>query len=980
MKNWLLFLAICCIGARLQAQRVKYNFNTDWKLITGDDSACIDPGYNDQKWKQVTLPHAWNEDDAFKKDIADLSTGIAWYRKKFSVPDRFPQQKVFIEFEGARQAAQVYINGQYAGMHENGVTAFGFDITPFLIRGKTNTIAVRTDNSWEYREKASNTKFQWIDKNFNANYGGLCKNVYLHITGPVYQTLPLYKSLGTTGTYIYPSSINISQHKATINVETQVRNESGTEQTLQLKVIVTDPKGKAALLMLSEPASLAPGDTKIIHTSATAANLQFWSWGYGYLYTVESSLLVNGKTVDVVTAQTGFRKTAFKDGMTYLNDRVIQVHGYAQRTSNEWPAIGMSVPAWLSDYSNKLIVQSNGNLVRWMHITPWKQDIESCDRVGLMQAMPAGDAEKDVEGVRWEQRKSVMRDAIVYNRNNPSIIFYECGNENISEAHMREMKAIRDSFDINGGRAIGSREMLDSKESEYGGEMLYINKSAKQPVWAMEYSRDEGLRKYWDDYSPPYHKDGDGPLYKNAPANEYNRNQESHAIENVVRWYEYWKERPGTGKRVSSGGVNIIFSETNTHHRGAENYRRSGEVDALRLPKENFYAHQVMWNGWVDVEKEGIHIIGHWNYTNNTKKTIYVVSTAEKVELFVNNRSLGFGQQSNHFLFSFPDVQWQSGKIRAVGYSANGQPTCEQTKKTSGPAYAIRLKSFTHPKGAQANGHDLILAEVEVVDKEGNRCPLAMDTIHFALTGAAEWRGGMAQGPENFILSKDLLVECGVNRVLIRTSTKAGPIKLTAVATGLKGSSLQWQSVAVPVKNGLSTLLPSYGLSGDLQRGPTPATPSFKISRIPVGIINATAGSHADSAFASYDDNEMTDWYNNGKMGTAWIEYELEKTSTVTEVNLKLNNFRTKSYPIRILVDGQEIYRGNTAKSLGYFLAICKPATGKKLRIELINAAEVVTDNGTEISGKKPDDGVTRNDAGTRDRLSIIEVEIYSSK
>jgi beta-galactosidase/beta-glucuronidase len=145
--------------------------------------------------------------------------------------------------------------------------------------------------------------------------------------------------------------------------------------------------------------------------------------------------------------------------MVYLNDRVIQMKGYAQRTSNEWPAIGMSVPAWLSDYSNKLMVESNANLVRWMHVTPWKQDVESCDRVGLMQAMPAGDAEKDVTGRRWEHRTELMRDAIIYNRNNPSILFYESGNESISEEHMSEMKAIRDTYDPYGGRAIGSREM-----------------------------------------------------------------------------------------------------------------------------------------------------------------------------------------------------------------------------------------------------------------------------------------------------------------------------------------------------------------------------------------------------------------------------------------------------------------------------------------------------------------------------------------
>lgn len=51
---------------------------------------------------------------------------------------------------------------------------------------------------------------------------------------------------------------------------------------------------------------------------------------------------------------------------------------------------------------------------------PWKQDVESCDRVGLMQMLPAGDAEKDVEGRRWEHRKDLMRDAMIYYRNSPS--------------------------------------------------------------------------------------------------------------------------------------------------------------------------------------------------------------------------------------------------------------------------------------------------------------------------------------------------------------------------------------------------------------------------------------------------------------------------------------------------------------------------------------------------------------------------------
>ena len=573
MKKILFLIPCILLSLAIQAQREKYNFNPGWKVFVGDNADAYKNDFDDSYWKNITLPYAWNEDDAFKKDIVDLSTGIAWYRKHFKIPLSSKDQKVFIEFEGIRQAGDFYINGKHIGLHENGVTAFGFDITELVKFGnEENIIAARINNDWDYKEKATGTKYQWEDKNFNANYGGLNKNVFLHLTNKVYQTLPLFANLQTTGVYVYADNFNIKERSASIHAESEIKNESSQLQQVQYEVKVFDLSNKLVKNFTGENIPVAVGETKTIKAAASITGLNFWSWGYGYLYTVETILKINGKPIDAVKIKTGFRKTAFENGMLYLNERVIQVHGYAQRTSNEWPAIGLSVPAWLSDYSNRLMVESNANLVRWMHITPWKQDVESCDRVGLMQAMPAGDAERDVDGIRWEQRKAVMRDAIIYNRNNPSIIFYECGNENISEPHMKEMRAIRNLYDPNGGRAIGSREMLDSKEAEYGGEMLYVNKSAKFPVWAMEYSRDEGLRKYWDDYSPPYHKDGDGPLYRNQPAKEYNRNQESHAIENIIRWYDFWKERPGTGKRVSNGGVNIIFSETNTHHRGEENY------------------------------------------------------------------------------------------------------------------------------------------------------------------------------------------------------------------------------------------------------------------------------------------------------------------------------------------------------------------------------------------------------------------------
>ncbi|MEK7723278.1 MAG: sugar-binding domain-containing protein, partial [Acidobacteriota bacterium] len=750
-------LIFFCIVSIAEA-RATYNFNSDWRLFVGDAKGAEAPNFDDSSWKIVTTPNAWNEDDAFKKDIVDLSTGIAWYRKHFKLPANSTNKKVFLEFEGIRQAGEFYLNGKFIGLHENGITAIGYDISDLLKPGE-NVVAVRINNDWDYKEKSSGDKFQWSDRNFNANYGGINKNVFLHISDKVYQTFPLYTNLGTTGVYVYATDFDIKNKSAKITAESEVKNESATAKNINYEVTIKELSGKLVKKINGGQLTIQPNETRKISASSLVNNLEFWSWGYGYLYDVTTTLKIDNKEVDSVTTRTGFRKTEFGNGLFKLNDRTLQVKGYAQRTTNEWIALGSPVPAWLSDFSNKLMVESNANLVRWMHTTPAKQDVESCDRVGLLQAMPAGDAEKDVEGRRWVQRTEVMRDAVIYNRNNPSIIFYESGNESISEPHMAEMKAIRDKYDPRGGRAAGSREMLDSKVAEYGGEMLYINKSAKHPMWATEYSRDEGLRKYWDEFSPPYHKDGDGPLYKGADASTYNRNQDSHAIENIVRWFDYWEARPGTGKRVSSGGVNIIFSDTNTHYRGAENYRRSGEVDAVRLQKDGFYAHQVMWDGWVETEKPRTHIIGHWNYRDGVKKNVYVVSSAEKVELFVNGKSLGFGEQSSRFLYTFKNIDWKSGEIKAVGYDKNSKEITSAIKKTAGEAVAIRLTPRTSPNGLVANSHDIALVDVEAVDKDGNRNPIALNLINFELSGEGEWRGGIAQGKDNYILSKSLPVE-----------------------------------------------------------------------------------------------------------------------------------------------------------------------------------------------------------------------------
>ena len=997
MKKRFAFIAVFSLvvistyAAEAVTERKKFNFNPGWKVFVGDPRQAWQENFDDSEWKAVTLPYAWNEDDAFRLAIDEIATGVAWYRKTFELPAGETGKKVFLEFEGLRQAGTVYVNGEELILHENGVMAFGIDVTDVVRFGEPNVIAVRTDNSWGYREKATGTAYQWNNKNFNVPYGGITKNVILHLTADIYQTLPLYSNLGTRGVYIYSDHIDITRGTAVIHAESEVKNESTRARRIQYEVTVTDMEGKTVGVFSGRTVTVQPGETVTLKASKQLSGLNFWSWGYGYLYAVTTTLKENGKAFDAVTTRTGFRKTEFVAGEIKLNDRVLQMKGYAQRTSNEWPAVGTNVPAWLSDYSNSLIVKGNGNFVRWMHVTPCKQDIESADRVGLIQVMPAGDAEKDVQGRQWEQRMELMRDAIIYNKNNPSILFYECGNESISREHMAEMKELRDRYDPHGGRAIGSREMLDIDIAEWGGEMLYINKSAKHPMFATEYCRNEGLRKYWDEYSFPYHREGAGPaLFRSAAnnqmvkmdASEYNQNQDMFAVELIRRWYDYYECRPGTGTRVSSGGAKIIFSDSNTHFRGEENYRRSGVVDPMRIEKDGYGAHRVMWDGWVDPDNCHTYIIGHWNYPKKTIKDIYVVSAAPKVVLTVNGQPVGEPEKSYVFVNTFKNVAFEEGELKAISYDESGKELSSHAIETAGALAAIRMTAMTSPNGMLADGADLALIEVEVVDAQGRRCPLNNDVIHFEIQGPGEWRGGIAQGPDNFILSERLPVECGVNRVLVRSTAKAGKIVLKAFSGILEPALVSLETLPVEIDNGLSTLFAGEGLPSYTDRGATPKGASYTVSRIAIPVRSAIAGAKQEDVIQSYDDNELSEWTNDGRLSTAWVAYELEREADLSEICLKLTGWRMRSYPLAVYVDEKEVWRGETPKSLGYVTLRFDKARGRKVTIRLVGENEESEGFGSIVEldpGQELDLFRNPEMAHTKGHLRIVEAEFYQT-
>lgn len=287
------------------------------------------------------------------------------------------------------------------------------------------------------------------------------------------------------------------------------------------------------------------------------------------------------------------------------------------------------------------------------------------------------------------------------------------------------------------------------------------------------------------------------------------------------------------------------------------------------------------------------------------------------------------------------------------------------------------MTPITGPGGLRADGSDVALVDVEVVDAAGRRCPTALNMVNFALSGPAQWRGGIAQGPDNYILSPVLPVENGVNRVAIRSTPQAGKITLTAIANGLKSANLEIESTAVTHADGISAVsaeLPSF-----LERGPTPSGDSVVKTRQPLVIASVKAGANADNAAQSYDDNEDTGWSNGDNRAQGWIQYQLAEPATVSELTLKMGGWRSKSYPIRITVDGKEVWKGNTPQSLGYVTIAVTPTRGQRVGIELIGSTVNRDEFGAIVELENAANAATAGGEGkAKGNLDIVEAEIYA--
>jgi beta-galactosidase len=404
------------------AARQQPNFNREWKFQLGDQPGAEAAGYDDSRWDDIGLPHSFSI-PYFLSD--KFYVGYGWYRKHFDVPAKWAGERLFLEFDGAFQDAEVFVNGQRIGEHKGGYTGFSFDITDAVKPGD-NVVAVRLNNNWnpELAPRAGEHVFS----------GGIYRDVRLVVTGPLHVTW--------YGTFV--TTPQLSAKSGTVNVKTEIRNDGAAAKACVLQTDILDPDGKT-VASLTSTQSVSAGTTMTFdQTTVPITKPKLWHPDHPFLYTAVSKVDDGQKMSDRFETPFGFRwfKWTADQGF-FLNGEHYYFKGVnAHQDHAGW---GDAVTDSGIERDVKLIKDAGFDFIRGSHYPHAPAFAEACDQLGVLfwsencfwgtagfknpWGSSAYPPEAKYQPAFDESVKNSLRDMIRINRNHPSIIVWSMDNE-----------------------------------------------------------------------------------------------------------------------------------------------------------------------------------------------------------------------------------------------------------------------------------------------------------------------------------------------------------------------------------------------------------------------------------------------------------------------------------------------------------------------------------------------------------------------
>jgi len=343
------------------SNRVVVNLNADWKFIKGDISGAQAAAYSDASWSSVGLPHSASI-PFFIDDKAYV--GWTWYRKHLTINGAYSGSQAYVDFEAAFQHAWIYVNGTLVGEHKGGYTGFSYNITPQVLFGQENVIAVRLSNQWD-AAIAPRAGDSWF-------HNGIYRDVSLVIVSPLHVT-----RLGT-----FVTTPGASAARSPVNIKTTVINESQASKTCLVKSTILDSSNQT-VAAVSTTVMIAAGQETTVSQDTVIANPKLWSPSSPYRYAVHTQIYDNGAEVDNFTTKFGVRwySATAANGFS-LNGSWLYMRGFNVHQDRA----GWADAAVNYDFYRdlKMVKDAGANCVRCSHYPHDMAFYEACDKLGIL--------------------------------------------------------------------------------------------------------------------------------------------------------------------------------------------------------------------------------------------------------------------------------------------------------------------------------------------------------------------------------------------------------------------------------------------------------------------------------------------------------------------------------------------------------------------------------------------------------------------
>ena len=753
--------------------RVVENFDYDWLFkrygLQADGTRIEEPeavqnvSFDDSCWKRLDLPHDWAIEGPFRADLEGFTgklpwRGIGWYRKYFKVGKKDKGRRFYLDFDGAMAHAEVWLNGKKVGAHPYGYTSFRVDLTPYLFFGGENVVAVRLNTE--------NIGSRWYPG------AGIYRHVRLVVTSPVH--------VDHWGVFVTTPYVSETTAEALVHVQIQNHLSVPVEGNYSVAIYELDAEdcigrkvASSRLKQLHLSANMPTEDSVALNVRSPKR----WTLEATNRYLARVKVYDGKKLMDTYEVPFGFRTIQFThDSGFLLNGKHVQIQGTCNH--HDLGALGTAINAVALERQLKILKSFGCNALRTSHNIPAPELLDLADKMGFLvmdeafDCWKAGKQPGDYGSLFDEWHEKDLRALVCRDRNHPSVILWSTGNE-VSEQYHPELGIARyltevvHRYDktrpVTFGASYPSKSAMNGTELQvdvhgmnyaagvYGGPDFYgefLNKEGHEHLSGFSSESSSTMSSRGEYFPRRFHVssyDLNEPGWGGLPDQEFAALDRYPAICGEFVWtgFDYLGEpTPFNSDRTVLLNHAAAVNEEELKKQEEELKRieqdrptsRSsyfGIVDLAGFPKDRYYLYQARWMP----DYPMVHILPHWNWEGREGQNVpvFVYSSGDEVELFLNGKSLGKKfKQPYEYRFRWDSVRYESGELKAIAYK-DGKKWAEKHVQTTGKP--VKLKLIPDKTVLKSDGEDLIFVRVSVLDAEGNEVPTAEPMITSSVSG-----------------------------------------------------------------------------------------------------------------------------------------------------------------------------------------------------------------------------------------------------